>query len=244
MGFMWENVDGTPKGWDNWYLKRVSERYREARRLGKLPNHHLVRYELNFKFSHPLDHRKPEASWILFVDRTMRERNEELEEIAEKMNVARVSFFVGDHLERNQLKKCLEDYEEIVAAWKAKNYMKELEPWVFLNKEQVERNEELYVVQKMHRVRSMKNSRSFCHTLSNIETKKCQETLNRTYQHFKRNERRRKALKKITNTRNTTGFYKSNDSEILEKHPDNCWRSFSFDKRSQHPIRPGFTFGY
>jgi len=177
------------------------------------------------------------------------ERNKELEDTAEKMNVARISFFCGDHIEKNLLRKCKEDFETIVDAWKIKNYLESLDPWILLNNERIRRNEELFSLKTLDCVSRFANKygRNMLSFIARIEKRKSKKKFEKLMNMFARWERARiPANTMVTNKtlnynqpinvrREVTTHY--GKKCVIKSHIPHYFPGF-------HPVRSGFSFGY
>ena len=215
MGY--EREELLPKGWEKWYEKNRLDRYRELRRSAKYTDVDAMCYVLSTMFL-CFELRNVPHSWIKFVDKKMRERNDEVLVIkllakAEPMH----KYDIQEHLEANLR------YSPFcnLRAWESRNRGKN------------ERNQELKDLEDLKCVSFLQ--KWFLDTVEKIERNKAQYLLDRLYKHWEKKEERRKALREAENGRNTNGWLVPGTKpkgRVLS--PFSGW----------HPVRQGFTFGY
>ena len=230
MGY--EREELLPKGWEKWWEKKRLDRYRELRKSAKYAYVNAKCHVLKTMFLCYV-YRNVPHTWIKFVDKRMKERNDEVLviKLLRKSDPTH-KYDVQEHLEANLR------YSPFCnsRAWESRNRVKN------------ERNQELKELKALKCVSSFFAKHcDLYYVIKKIEYNKCQEKLDARYKLFERWEEERKAVKEVKKKsgRNTTGYYtQKRDGETLARFPNNCFPSFRVQHSARHPVRQGFTFGY
>lgn len=245
MGYF-KDEDIVPKGWEKWCGKRERERYKEVRLACRKCLFTLAKYNLSFYSRNPLDTRKPDPYWIKFLDKRMREKNEELDTLKELKKVSHgttENWLARGRIASIELKKCKEDYEEIEKGWEEERF----DPWVLVTNERILKNEELFALKELKCVSRFgnKHGMNMLRYIGRIEKRKSEKKFDKLMKMFSRWESKRPNTIVVNKTvnynqpinvrRETTAPW--GKKYVIKSHVPHYFPGF-------HPVRSGFAFGY